>query len=64
LRANSEKWNVWRTKNGLQTFSETLEESLIKRGVEIHKNVKIEGRNTDFTITEVDFQMQNSSVHC
>ena len=43
LRAQSEKWNVWRTKNGLQTLSETLEKSLVDRGVEIRKNVKIEG---------------------
>lgn len=44
-KAKSEKWNVWRTINGLQTLSETLEQHLIDRGVEIHKNVKIEGKN-------------------
>ena len=40
-RARDEKWNVWSLKNGLQTLIESMEENLIKRGVEIHKNVNI-----------------------
>lgn len=40
-RARAEKWNVWTLKNGLETLVESMEQNLIDRGVEIHKNVKI-----------------------
>ena len=37
-------WNVWSLKNGLQALVEKMEESLLKQGVEIYKNVDIKGK--------------------
>jgi phytoene dehydrogenase-like protein len=39
----AEKWSVWRLQDGLQTLVEAFESKLISNGVEIRKNVKVEG---------------------
>eukprot|EP00092_Neocalanus_flemingeri_P024801 GFUD01026891.1.p1 GENE.GFUD01026891.1~~GFUD01026891.1.p1 ORF type:complete len:468 (-),score=108.11 GFUD01026891.1:78-1481(-) len=42
-RARAEKWSVWGLENGLETLVETLQKSLINKGVEIKTGVSVEG---------------------
>ena len=41
-QARGEKWAVWGLENGLETLVETLQKSLVKRGVEINTGVSVE----------------------
>ncbi|XP_066464847.1 protoporphyrinogen oxidase [Eleutherodactylus coqui] len=41
-RSKEEKWSQWSLRRGMQTLSDALEDYLIERGVEIHKDAPVE----------------------
>ncbi|XP_075699491.1 protoporphyrinogen oxidase [Rhinoderma darwinii] len=41
-RSKKEKWSQWSLRRGMQTLSDTLEDYIKERGVEIHKDTPVE----------------------